>query len=178
MPEGLIAELLTRFSSSSGYKLYPDVIPFFQTLRRAKQDDSSDESTIGVGILTNSDDRVPQILSSFGLLVGPWRYGTPPTRQQNPSESLHDIDFVALSYDIGFAKPDSRAFDAAKSMAQDLLGKEVECTHVGDDEEKDYHAALAAGWRSVLLDREGVYIQLGTDRVSSLTELSDRFVAT
>ena len=61
-----------------------------------------------------------------------------------------DIDFVMLSYDVGFEKPDSKIFDATKQM---LPGQE-RFVHVGDDLQKDYLGAKRAGWEGVLLDRE------------------------
>ena len=128
-------------------------------------------SDVTIGILTNSDDRVPQILSSFGLLVGPWRYGTHPPSQWRPLDNYHDIDFVALSYDIGFSKPDPQIFKATKEMAQQAIKDSLECLHVGDDIEKDYEAAQAAGWRSVLLDREREYRDRGVSCISELSEL-------
>lgn len=53
--------------------------------------------------------------------------------------------------------------------------------HVGDDLEKDMFGAREAGWRSVLLDREGKYVgdeRIGdgegmVSRVGGLGELED-----
>ncbi len=58
---------------------------------------------------------------------------------------------------------------------------EVELVHVGDDLEKDVFGAREAGWRSVLLDREGKYVgdeRIGegegmVKRVGGLGELED-----
>ncbi len=58
---------------------------------------------------------------------------------------------------------------------------EVEMVHVGDDLEKDVFGAREAGWRSVLLDREGKYVgdeRIGegegmVTRVAGLGELED-----
>ena len=129
--------------------MYPDVLPFFETLRQVTVPsigDSAPSKPI-VGVITNSDDRVPSILSSFGLQVGPWRHrdGSRASLQEGD-----DIDFVMLSYDVGFEKPDSKIFDATKQM---LPGQE-RFVHVGDDLQKDYLGAKRAGWEGVLLDRE------------------------
>lgn len=40
----------------------------------------------------------------------------------------------------------------------------MEMVHVGDDLEKDVLGAREAGWRSVLLDREGKYVGDGRVR--------------
>jgi ribonucleotide monophosphatase NagD (HAD superfamily) len=71
---------------------------------------------------------------------------------------------VALSYDVGHEKPDRRIFDAATEMlAETVASKDKGLTindfdklYVGDDLEKDYDGAKAAGWYAVLLDRGGV----------------------
>lgn len=86
-------------------------------------------------------------------------------------DNYNDIDFVALSYDVGFSKPDSRIFDATKKMVQEDLDHDLECLHVGDDLEKDYDAAQAAGWRSVLLDRNGEQKDHSISRIGNLTQL-------
>lgn len=62
-----------------------------------------------------------------------------------------DIDFVALSYDVGAEKPDRKMFDAARELGGEL--EPDECLHVGDDLVKDVQAAEAAGWHSVIVDR-------------------------
>ena len=107
----------------------------------------SDLSKPIVGVITNSDDRVPSILSSFGLQVGLWRHGN-GSRASLKAED--DIDFVMLSYDVGFEKPDPKIFDATKQM---LPGQE-RFLHVGDDLQKDYLGATRAGWEGILLDRQ------------------------
>ena len=56
-------------------------------------------------------------------------------------------------------------------MAQQAIKDSLECLHVGDDLEKDYKAAQAAGWRSVLLDREREYRDRGVACISELAEL-------
>ena len=169
-------DLLERFSSSEGYNLYPDVLPFFRSLRDPTKDLYKHKANTTIGVLTNSDDRVPRILSSLGLQVGSWRYGEPLFDQRKLPGTNHDIDFVALSYDIGFSKPDPRIFDATKKMAQKALGEDLKCIHVGDDLDKDYYAAQAAGWQSVLLDRRDECTDPAISRVVKLSDLS-RYLA-
>lgn len=163
-------ELLSRFASSEGYVLYPDVLPFFQALRRCRQR-SSNSSGILLGILTNSDDRVPSILASLGLRIGQWRYGTEEGRLHAKSETHNDIDFVALSYDIGFEKPHCKLFDAAREMASTSEGDITRCIHVGDDFEKDYRGAEGAGWTGLLLDRDNMHALNNGNRIRSLAEV-------
>ena len=170
LPNGLVPELFKRFSSAEGYMLYPDVFPFFQALRLHKQHSSS-PSRVLVGVLTNSDDRVPSILLDFGLQVGSRRYGMETEKSLDKSKICDDIDFVALSYDIGFEKPHRRVFDAAREMAISFEDEDIHCLHVGDDFEKDYQGAEAAGWASLLLDRDAQYASHGINRIGDLTEL-------
>lgn len=132
--------------------LYPDVLPFFKALKQMKRPSSHGDSAWSqpvVGVITNSDDRVPAILSSLGLRVGSWRHGMDSSRASFNAED--DINFVMMSYDVGSEKPASDMFDATKQM---LPGQEWNLLHVGDDVQKDYYAAKRAGWEGLLLDRE------------------------
>ncbi|KAF1947602.1 hypothetical protein EJ02DRAFT_327431, partial [Clathrospora elynae] len=162
-PKALTKELLQTYSSSEGYTMYRDVRPFFDMLRSHNQSQPQPNSpwpwhkTV-VGIITNSDARVPDILSSFGLSIGPRRVGTADQRERNASLE-DDITFVVLSYDVGVEKPDRKMFDAAVDILEDMLvGNEeglmmgsFEKLYVGDDLEKDYDGAAAAGWDRILL---------------------------
>lgn len=101
----------------------------------------------------------------------------------------HDVAFTILSYDVGVEKPGRGIFDAARDLFRRMRldGEEreeegeVELVHVGDDLEKDVFGAREAGWRSVLLDREGKYVgdeRIGegegmVKRVGGLGELED-----
>lgn len=118
-----------------------------------------------VGIITNSDDRIPGILSSFGLIVSPRRAGDADLSTQNADVDAageEDVSFVVLSYDVGASKPDRAIFDAAKQIGTELFAKVdgaeaegFEMLYVGDEVEKDALAAEDAGWGALLVDREG-----------------------
>lgn len=100
-----------------------------------------------IGVITNSDDRVPSILSSLGLTVGARTAGKAkqvshdgaqfqPTRDGHAANVTpiglptwryfdqldEDIHFVILSYDVGAEKPDPRTFRAAKDVLEFALG--------------------------------------------------------
>ncbi len=175
LPSGLVPDLLTRFSTSEGYALCPDVLPLFSMLRQLKLQPPGHhdphrwpwDRTL-VGIITNSDDRIPGILSSFGLSVGPRRFGTVDTDTQDDSaREKEDVSFVILSYDVGASKPDRRIFDAAREMGAKLFAERgaaqrvgaegFELLYVGDEMEKDVLAATDAGWNAVLVDRKGMF---------------------
>jgi len=59
---------------------------------------------------------------------------------------------VFVSSEIGFSKPDPRFFAAVKAR---LGGSGPEILLVGDDYRNDLEGAVAAGWRGVLVNREG-----------------------
>ncbi|KAK5995082.1 Putative uncharacterized hydrolase C7D4.05-like protein [Cladobotryum mycophilum] len=123
-----------------------------------------------VGVVTNSDDRVPSILSSLGIKVSPSRYGTAEAEPGAIAERQedYDIDFHCMSYDVGAEKPDVRIFQAAELMLARLIavrdGKRpaeaaAESTswqkvYVGDEYAKDVVGAVNASWNPVLLDAE------------------------
>ncbi|KAI9852794.1 MAG: hypothetical protein M1830_006769, partial [Pleopsidium flavum] len=195
LPSALVPALLRRFTTSEGYRLYPDVLPFFHFLRLQRESQAhSKPSSISsqwpwhqtiVGVITNSDDRVPSILESLGLTVSALRFGL-PTLGSHSAPGDEDVDFVALSYDVGEEKPHHLVFDAAKELLRtrlELEPREVEeefgLLHVGDDMEKDVLGARNAGWGSVLLDREEVYANNtevtngSVKRIVDLIELRD-----
>ena len=166
LPERLIPDLLHRFSSNEGYTIYPDVMPLFQRLRRLKNCRNEDEwpwERTVVGVITNSDDRIPGILQSFGLKISPGRFRSAHQVRACDAEE-DDINFIVLSYDVGYEKPDKKIFEAANQVLEDaLIGSRVEAADfdkafVGDDMEKDAQAASKAGWYGVLVDRQEAHV--------------------
>ena len=142
-------------------------------LRRLKhqQHEQRGAPRIMTGVITNSDDRVPGILSSLGLCVSPLRFGS----SIDPVELVgqhYDVDLHCMSYDVGCTKPDKRIFDVAEEMANQLLAAQngVDTSHdsgrayeavpwlklyIGDEYEKDVVGARNAGWNAVLIGNEG-----------------------
>ncbi|XP_073957163.1 rhythmically expressed gene 2 protein-like, partial [Choristoneura fumiferana] len=86
---------------------------------------------ISIGVISNYDPRLYEVLSNISL-------------------GSH-FDFVITSYDVGFSKPDKRIFDYAMQEFKGFVAPS-ECLHIGDDVEKDYEGARAAGWHSVLVN--------------------------
>lgn len=209
LPEGLIDTLINRFASSEGYMLYDDVLPFFRQLRsisRSRSRPSLSKSIVNdndnngtglgtifdrviLGVISNTDDRVPAVLKSLGLSVGDTRADQgresmelpgfeerrtsnnvdkegkgkqteTATETETETENGNDIDLIITSYEAGAEKPSRLIFDVAKRQAHRLTKKTTDDTdekwvyvHVGDDYEKDYKAAINAGWDSYLLPR-------------------------
>ncbi|KAH7400909.1 hypothetical protein DE146DRAFT_677586 [Phaeosphaeria sp. MPI-PUGE-AT-0046c] len=117
VPRALITELYHKFATKEAYCLYPDVKDFFSELRKYRKSRPTKliqwpYEKIIVGIITNSDNRVPGILQSFGLEVAPRHVGT-TTKTDADCDTEKDIEFVVMSYDVGHEKPDCRIFDAA-----------------------------------------------------------------
>ncbi len=164
--------LLHRFSSDEGYSLTATADSLLRTLKRQQQQEQENPyPRIIVGVITNSDDRVPSILSSLGLRVSPFRFGSSVDLAQVATQ-LYDIDLHCMSYDVGSSKPGRKIFDAAEDMANQLLAAlaahESPGTnpgrippaaswlkiYVGDEYEKDVVGAHQAGWNSVFVGAE------------------------
>lgn len=82
----------------------------------------------------------------------------------------HLLDFTVVSGIEGREKPDPGIFEVAAAVAGVSADRIL---HVGDSLTGDVHAAEAAGFRAVLLDRTGRHDGTGVRRVSGLLELLD-----
>ncbi|CAK7266374.1 hypothetical protein SEPCBS57363_002055 [Sporothrix epigloea] len=167
-PPVLAPLLLARFASSEGYAIDPRLPGL---LRAIKDKRVTPYERVVVGVITNSDDRVPGILSSFGVNVSPLRYSRPrSTGEMTGTQATKgvlplpcDIDFHCMSYDVGVEKPDPAIFRAAESLVPEVVGLESEAdlhkdwdrVYVGDEAGKDLVGAQAAGWYPVLLTGHG-----------------------
>lgn len=196
LPRGMVEKLLDVFASDEGYALYDDVQPFFEHLKNFKRTKSAFEHVV-TGVISNSDDRVPAVLRSFGLVIcnvradrdrssmelpGFEQLSIEDGRNSMPKES--DIDMIITSYEAGQEKPNRLIYDVAARQAQQLLsnitssifpdnGVEWTRIHVGDDAQKDYTGALDAGWHSLLIAREDATLAIPADtkRIDSLQEV-------
>ncbi len=146
--------------------LSPGVGPLLQQLKQLGQQRNSPR--IIAGVITNSDDRVPGILSALGLRVSPLRFGSSIDPVETASQQ-YDVDLHCMSYDVGSTKPDRRIFDAAEYMANQLLAAQTSLdlhqdsaqsggetvrwlkVFVGDEYENDVEGARKAGWNAVFV---------------------------
>lgn len=219
LPNRMIEALVNRFAGPEGYTLYEDVGPFFARMREIRTSPSPSPGRsfdrILLGVISNSDDRVPSVLKALGLRVGDMRADQDLSSMELPgfeqrrgprnntvdAQESHvtgagnrldvdlDLDLIITSYEAGKEKPNRLIFDVARRQAQ-LLAREEKhthgsaplgvanrdewvCVHVGDDYEKDYLAAMDAGWRSYLLPR-GEAPKRPAETVSSLMDLVDK----
>ncbi|KGO37131.1 hypothetical protein PEX1_012550 [Penicillium expansum] len=181
IPDGMVEALLDRFAGPEGYALYDDVLPFFRRMRRLKSARKWSFDRIIVGVISNSDDRVPAVLKSLGLTVGDMRADQDKSSMDLPGfeernfkkdaageynndhvdHNLElDIDMVITSYEAGQEKPHRLIFDVTRrqalKVARPWLTSRTKfiSVHVGDDFEKDHEAARAAGWESYMLRRD------------------------
>jgi putative hydrolase of the HAD superfamily len=172
------------------------VEPLFQNLKEFKNGNAFDGVIIGV--ISNSDDRVPAVLKSLGLSVGNVRADQgrssmelpgfeerdAASSQQDQSKD-NDIDMIITSYEAGEEKPHKLIFDVATRQAKrfamnsgtttasEIEAENVHWTqiHVGDDLEKDYQGAINAGWQSFMVTRDGEKLPSDVKSINSLEEL-------
>jgi hypothetical protein len=171
-----VPKLLHRFWSNEGYTLLSDV-PL--VLRGVRNLQGLIYDRVVVGVITNSDDRVPDILTSLGVKVGRRRYGQ-SLEEVGDSKVAWDIDFAVMSYDVGVEKPEKGIFDAACKMAGSVSADVEEGgwakVYVGDEYGKDVVGANGAGWNAVLIAEDVRNDELDVlwrddDRPSTLAEL-------
>ena len=150
LPSDLGRSLYQHFSSGAAYELYPDVRPFLQAIHKIRE--NPDSPTLILGVISNSDPRVKQVLESMNLKIGMsampmrpsreemWKesredaeasFGTGRIRISVPWQNLwkagSDFDFLATSYDAGSEKPDPGIMFYARQMARMLnLSKVVQ----------------------------------------------------
>ncbi|KAJ5362432.1 hypothetical protein N7541_003276 [Penicillium brevicompactum] len=202
LPVGMMDVLINRFAGEGGYALFDDVAPFFARMREIKRSPTRQFDRILLGIVSNSDDRVPAVLKALGLRVGNMRADQDLSSLELPGfetrggSDVHtsnlkgpqdvDLDLVITSYEAGEGKPSRMIFDVAKRQAQLLASNHVYrdgstdavvnktddwiCVHVGDEYEKDYRAALDAGWESYLIPR-GNGRECSAKTIASLLDL-------
>jgi FMN phosphatase YigB (HAD superfamily) len=181
IPDGMVEALLDRFAGAEGYALYDDVLPFFRRMHKLKSANKWSFDRIIVGVVSNSDDRVPVVLKSLGLTVGDMRADQDQSSMDLPGFEVRgmkkdvagehgkdyadgnldlDIDMVITSYEAGEEKPHRLIFDVARRQALKVARPwltsrtKFKSVHVGDDFKKDYQGASDAGWESYLLPRD------------------------
>src|SRR5690606_21145959 len=158
LPPSLAPALLRQFSSDRGYALHEDVHSLFRKLSVSPVLSGSPFASTMVGLISNTDPRVSSVLTSLGV--------------------ARHFQMHLYSYDIGHEKPEKEIFDLAKEYATEGSPPGTEWTyiHVGDDLVEDYYGAQQAGWKAVLVDREGkLSSKARADKlvVSSLEEVAD-----
>ncbi|KAH0827966.1 HAD hydrolase subfamily IA REG-2-like protein [Lanmaoa asiatica] len=120
----IVSQLMDRFSSSEGYKLFDDVLPVMHQLQ---------EMNVRMALISNSDARMRLVLADLGV-----------------SPFLHPL---VLSEEEGVEKPVAEIFRRAFKQALDNATRFDQGVHVGDELQCDYYGAQAAGMQALLLRR-------------------------
>ncbi|KNC48293.1 HAD-superfamily hydrolase [Thecamonas trahens ATCC 50062] len=142
--DGLFDHLVTHFTTSGAYAMYPDVEPALRELREIRLPATGARPILGV--VTNMTSKVNDTLASLDL--------------------AKFFDFVVDSHSVKAPKPDPAIFAVAATRAADAaadLGlpwhdadsddEVITALHVGDSM-ADYHGAIAApGFSPLLIHR-------------------------
>lgn len=142
-PPGMVDALVERFASNKGYALYEDVIPFFTRMRELRNSPTRRFDRILLGVVSNSDDRVPAVLKALGLRVGDLRAdqdlssmelpgfeqrdGPGSGKARSPDQPDVDLDLIITSYEAGEGKPHRLIFDIARRQARLLPINHTQC---------------------------------------------------
>jgi putative hydrolase of the HAD superfamily len=133
------ADLYEHFTTADAWTTFGDARPALERLKKAG---------LVVGLITNYDTRVYQVLDALGL-----------------STLLDSVTIPAVA---GAAKPARAIFDYA--LRQHGIAAQ-HAVYVGDEIGDDYDGAQGAGMRAVLIDREGKSKREGISSVGNLEEL-------
>lgn len=135
-----------------------------------------EQARLETAVMTPYDDVLPALraLRALGLgvvlLSNVMGAAAPPAGTAPPLDD--EVDATFYSCDIGYAKPDSRAFhEVARRIDVDAH----RIVHIGDAKDTDVRGAQAAGWRALLIDRSAA--SDGPTWVRSLRSLPDRLGA-
>ncbi len=134
-------KIYNAFGEGDKWKPFTDVIRVLEELKG---------KGIEMGVISNWDERLSQILSEMGL--------------------SHFFNFILASAEVGMAKPDKRIFQRALKLAR---VSPREAVHVGDHLLADVEGPSEVGISPVLIDRfhrlNGVNISC--PKITSLAEL-------
>ena len=131
--------LYEHFTSGDAYELFPDVQPFMELISELKRSYSDpDGPLVLIGVISNSDPRVRNVLTSLGFRVGVsepvevdfidemknnWeaakqaRITTPVNDMYNSGDH---VNFMTTSYDAGDQKPEGKIFWEAEKLVRQL----------------------------------------------------------
>lgn len=129
--------LYDTFGKTESWRLYPEVPQVLAELKRAG---------LKMGIVSNWDTRLRNIVNGLGLAE--W------------------MDFILISAEVGYRKPNPIIFEQALQQAG---VRASEAIHVGDSYEEDAVGAMRSGLRAVVVDRRKKYSHL--DGVTVIPDL-------
>jgi len=129
------------FRDGNSWRVYEDVLEsgILNTLKNRG---------IVLGVISNWDSRLPQILKNTGL--------------------AEYFQFILASTVVGSAKPDAGIFEEALRLSG--VSADQAC-HIGDEVHTDFEGARNAGLHSILIDRKGRHGDDIQPRIQSFREL-------
>lgn len=131
---------IKRFSDPDSYMLYDDAL---QTIEALKKKD------LMIGVVSNFEEWCEELLEK--MLI------------------KHLLDFVVVSANVGFEKPDIRIFKEALRLSKSKPGETI---HVGDNPYADIEGAAKIGIYPVLIDRFNRYPEINNvTKIASLREI-------
>ena len=122
----IASELFSYYHSPKPYLVLDDGLESLQRIKEMK---------IKIGVISNFDNRLHDIIPSVGL--------------------SKFVDFIVTAEDAKSSKPEPEIFNFAAKRSKLTGLKPHEVLHIGDDMDKDYFGARNMGWSSVLVDRWG-----------------------
>ena len=135
----LAQAMYDAFSDPAGYRLFADALPVLDELERRG---------LVLGLISNFEPWLREVLDLQGV--------------------LHRFATVAISGELGVAKPDRAIFEHALAEAG---VSPRETVYVGDSPDADVAGARGAGIAPIMIDRFGRYPEVDAPRITGLTEL-------
>jgi len=138
--DAYFAHIYDVFRDASSWRVYEDVLEsgILNTLKNRG---------IVLGVISNWDSRLPQILKNTGL--------------------AEYFQFILASTVVGSAKPDAGIFEEALRLSG--IPADQAC-HIGDEVHTDFEGARNAGLHAILIDRKGGPHRV-TPQIKSFREL-------
>jgi len=141
--EEVFTELYETFASPGRWRLKSDTLPTLRTLR---------DRGYFLAILSNADSRMHRVISALGI-----------------REYVHG---VYLSSDIGYGKPDIRAFRHVEKAIGVSPGN---IAHIGDSHYHDGEGAGKAGWHAYIVETGRTGERESYEAIPNLHHLLDLF---
>lgn len=141
------SDLYRYYHSPKSYVILDDGI---EAMRKVKQ------QKLEVGLITNSDNRIHDVISLIGL--------------------RKFVDFVITSEDAQSSKPERKIFELA--LEKRRRGDRIDpgqVLHVGDNYDLDYVGSRKMGWNCVLVDRHGDGSFMGANSNHVVENLNEIF---
>ena len=119
-PEGLFADIYDEFGKARSRQLLPHIEQVLETLSRS----------VTLGILTNNDKRIHQLIPDLGI--------------------AEHFRYIFCASDIGYKKPSREVFSG---IVEHVELEPHQILYIGDCPKNDIHGALRANWNALWIRR-------------------------